>query len=82
MKAILSACTSSDKEYAQGLSHQEDNVLVYIAGYIVRKVERKVCSVSLDKIIGELDESNPNLDFLKTESLGQCYSAAVLGDIL
>ena len=47
MKAILSACTSPDKEYAQGLSHQEDNVLVHIAGYIVRKVERKVWSVCL-----------------------------------
>ena len=54
--AILSACTSPDKEYAQGLSHQEDNVLVYVAGYIVRKVEGNVCSVCFDKIIGELDQ--------------------------
>ena len=45
-------------------------MLTYIAGYIVRKVEGKVCSVCLDKIIAELNQSNSNLDFLKTKSYG------------
>ena len=34
MNAILSARISPSKEYAQDLSHQKDNVLAYIAGYI------------------------------------------------
>ena len=69
VKAILSVCTSPDEECVQGLSNQENNVLAYIAGYIVRKVKGKVCAVCCDKITGELD-SNPNLDFLKSKTYG------------
>ena len=70
VKAILSVCTLPNEENAQGLSHQENNVLAYIAGYIMRKVKGKVCSICCNKITGELDPSNPNLDFLKTKSYG------------
>ena len=45
-------------------------MLACITGYIVRKVEGKVCSVCYDKIVGELDQPNLNLDFLKTKSYG------------
>ena len=41
-----------------------------ITGYIVRKEEGKVCSACYDKIVGELDQPNPKLDFLKTKSYG------------
>jgi hypothetical protein len=69
VKAILSVCTPQDENCAQGLSNQETNVLAYIAGYIVRTVKGKVCSICCEKITGDLD-SNPNLDFLKTKSYG------------
>ena len=45
VKAILAVCTPPDKECAQGLSNQENNVPACIAGYIVRKVKGKVYCV-------------------------------------
>ena len=42
-------------------------MLAYIADHIAREAKGKVCSV-YDRITQKLNQSNPNLGFLKTKS--------------
>ena len=56
-------------------SLQEDNVITYIAGYIVRKLQSKVCVSCVNVLRDEIDSDNPSHDFL-TKKL---YKDAVVG---
>lgn len=68
VKSILSVCTLPVQDDNTGLSNQETNVLAYIGGYIVHKIGKKVCSECKEKIVSDLDESNPNHAFIVAKS--------------
>ena len=65
MKSLLSVCTPFVTE-ENALSKEEDNVLAYIAGYVVRKMRGKVCQTCLDACVSDTAESE-HLDFLKVK---------------
>ena len=69
VKSILSVCTMPS-DLTHGLTFQEVNVLTYIGAYIVRKLSGRICSPCKDKIIGQVDEDNPNHDFVAMKSYG------------
>ena len=50
------------------LSTEEDNILVYIAGYVARKVSPKVCEGCRGQLCATFDADNPNHVFLGAKS--------------
>ena len=69
VKSILSVCTLLIKD-EESLTYQETNVLAYIAGYIVHKIEGKVCSSCTEKLLGIADTNNPSHDLIEMKSYG------------
>ena len=79
VKSILSVCKlPGEDEYAQGLSVQENNILAYIGGYIVRKIKGKVCNTCSNKIVGQVEPDNPNHEFIAAKSYGKLQSPSKL----
>ena len=69
VRSILTVCTLPSQEHEQHcLDTQENNVLAYIAGYIVRKLSKRVCVSCKDKISADLDLENPNHEFIAAKS--------------
>ena len=64
VRSILSVSTVLT-EVNESLSTQEVNVLAYIAGYIVRKLRKKVCPPCVNKLISKLSSENPDHDLLR-----------------
>ena len=54
VKSILYVCTLPQEE-EDGLDNQENNILAYIGGYIVRKIRGKICTSCCDKIVSKVD---------------------------
>ena len=50
------------------LSQQEDNVLAYIAGYIVRRLRNKLCPECQEKVVSSIDTNNQNHGVLVEKS--------------
>ena len=55
--SIISVCTMPTYD-EDVLSLMEQNVLAYIAGYIVKKLKDKICVECKNKICGEIDPDN------------------------
>lgn len=64
VKPIMSVCVFTPMDEGQALDHQETNVIVYIAGYIIRKLKPKMCDGCKEKLTCPLDPSNPSHEFL------------------
>ena len=56
-------------------SLQESNVLVYIAGYVVRKLKGKVCVPCREKLEGPIDPADHHHQLLAAK----CYSGCTIG---
>jgi hypothetical protein len=48
---------------------EEENILFYIAGYVARKVSRKVCGDCQALLMGELDPEDPCHSFLQAKKV-------------
>jgi hypothetical protein len=68
VRAILSVCTLPPQAH-DGLSDQETNILAYIGGYIVRKLQVKICHDCEEKITGEIEEDDVHHKFLAKKNL-------------
>lgn len=64
VRQLLVAANFTVIEMIEGLDQQETNVLVYIAGYILKKLKHSMCNDCCLKLSGSLDASNKNHDFL------------------
>ena len=72
VKSILSVCTVPTYERDEDLTKQENNILAYISGYIVRKLKGKICSPCANKIVGTLDPDHyAYQDFIAKKSYGK-----------
>ena len=56
-------------------SHQEHNVMVYVAGYVARKLQNKVCDPCRHLLSGSLDSTNTSHVFLEKK----LYKEATVG---
>ena len=68
VKAILSLCTVPNED---GLSIQETNILAYIGGYILRKLQKKkiICAECDEKISGQIEEEDSRHQFLQQKNI-------------
>ena len=66
VKSILSVCKLPETN--EGLSNQETNVLAYISGYIIKKLQLKICDGCFQKIVSPINEDDPNHQFIAKKS--------------
>ena len=67
-RSVVVASNTCVPEADEMLSLQEDNVLAYIAGYIVRRLRHKLCTECQEKVVSTTDTKNQNHDFLVKKS--------------
>ena len=67
-RSVVVASNICMPETEEMLSLQEDNVLAYIAGYIVRRLRHKLCTECQEKVVSTIDTKNQNHDFLVKKS--------------
>lgn len=64
MRSLLAVCTLNVPEQ-EALSKEENNILAYISGYIVRKLRGKMCQNCLDTCTADSqDQDDENLEFI------------------
>ena len=68
--SIISVCTMPTYD-EDVLSLMEQNVLAYIAGYIVKKLKDKICVECKNKICGEIDPDNECHQFLSQKNYSE-----------
>ena len=71
VRSIMSVCTILTATEQEELSSSECNILAYIGGYITRKLQKKCCPVCQNKIMGSVDNDNPNHAFISEKSYGR-----------
>lgn len=68
VRSIMTMCTLPLDD---GLSNQETNILAYIGGYIVKKLQKKnhICHECDEKIAADVEEGDSRYQFLKEKNI-------------
>ena len=68
VKSVLAVCALPPDD---GLTYQETNILAYIGGYIVRKLQKRnaICHECDEKIAGEIEEDDQRHQFLLKKNI-------------
>ena len=77
VRSLLSVCSLS-VPFTHVLSDAECNILVYIAGYLCRKIWNKVCEKHRNTLQTSLDPQNPTHVFLSQKNYGDTVGRGLI----